>query len=341
MGHIGSHMDLTSGRLGHQAKTGGAASRERPLADHRSPCVSTLKRTLLIGAAFGGGSLLLLSVAAAVFCEATLRVPRRASGNLATMAAVYPGATWRTVRIRALDGIVLEGWFVEVGAKPIGRCVVVLHGIADSNLGAAGFAPMFLAEGYSVLLPDSRGHGRSGGQLVTYGLLEKGDVLEWSHWMRREGCGEVYGLGESLGASILIQASAIEPAFRAVVAECPFADLRAIGESRVEDLLPLPGWVSKGVARFIVGSGLVYARLRYGLDFRQVVPTTAMEQTKTPILLIHGMEDRRTPYWHSLRLAQANASAVLWLVPRAEHVGASSAEPREFRLRVLDWFARH
>jgi len=42
----------------------------------------------------------------------------------------------------------------------------------------------------------------------------------------------------------------------------------------------LPGWVSKGVARLIVGSAFVYPRLRYGLDFRQVKPMTAMEQTK-------------------------------------------------------------
>ena len=43
----------------------------------------------------------------------------------------------------------------------------------------------------------------------------------------------MYGLGESLGASILIQATAREPVFRAIVAECPFADLRAIAEFRV------------------------------------------------------------------------------------------------------------
>jgi hypothetical protein len=303
--------------------------------------VTVLKRTLLIGAALGAGSLLLLTGAAAVFCEATLRVPRHASGNLETAAAIYPGAAWKAVRIRAMDGAVLEGWFVEPTAKPSGRCVAVLHGIADSGSGAAGFAPMFLAEGYSVLLPDSRGHGRSGGEFVTYGLLEKRDVLEWAHWMRREGCTETYGLGESLGASILIQATAIEPAFRAVVAECPFADLKAAGEYRVQGMLHLPGWISKPVAQVIVASGIVYAKLRYGLDFAQVTPISAMEQTKTPILLIHGMEDRRTPRWHSQRLAQANPAAVLWLVPHADHVSASSTDPRDFRLRVLDWFAKH
>jgi uncharacterized protein len=148
-------------------------------------------------------------------------------------------------------------------------------------------------------------------------------------------------LGESLGGSILIQAAAMEPAFRAIVAECPFADLRAAAVYRVQGMLPLRGWVSQGVARLIVTSGLIYARLRYGLDFGQVAPTTAMEQTETPILLIHGLKDQRTPYWHSQRLAQANSSAVLWLVPNVDHVSASSADPRGFRLRVLDWFARH
>ena len=303
--------------------------------------MTVLKRTLSIATALGVGALLVLTGAAAVFCQATLHVPRRAPGNLALAQTIYPGAAWRTVSIRAIDGAVLEAWFVEPSAKPSGRCVAVLHGIADSRSGAAGFAPMFLAEGYAVLLPDSRGHGQSGGEFVTYGLLEKRDVLEWAHWMRSEGCAEIYGLGESLGASILIQATAIQPAFRAVVAECPFADLRAAGESRIQGMLPLPGWISEPAARVIVASGIAYAKLRYGLDFGEVSPIAAMERTNTPILLIHGMADRRTPCWHSQRLAQANASAVLWLVPHADHVRARSADPSGFRLRVLDWFARH
>ncbi len=303
------------------------------------PSVTALRKTLLIGTALCAGALLLLTAAAAVFCEATLHVPRRVPGD--PPATIYPAASWRTVAIRATDGAALEAWFVAPAAKPNGRCVAVLHGIADSRLGAAGFAPMFLAAGYSVLLPDSRTHGRSGGEFVTYGLLEKRDILAWAHWMRGEGCTETYGLGESLGASILIQASALEPAFRAIVAECPFADLEAAGESRVRNMLPLPGWLAKPAAWLVVESGVFYARLRYGFDFRQVSPIAAMAQTRTPILLIHGLEDSRTPHWHSQRLAQANPAAVLWLVPHAEHVSASSTDPPGFRSRVLAWFARH
>jgi hypothetical protein len=82
---------------------------------------------------------------------------------------------------------------------------------------------MFLSQGYAALPPDSRAHGISGGELVTYGLLEKFDVIAWALWMKQAACRKVYGLGDSLGASILMQAAAVQPAFAAIVAECPYA----------------------------------------------------------------------------------------------------------------------
>ncbi len=200
-----------------------------------------------------------------------------------------------------------------------------------------GFAPMFLKVGYSVLLPDSRGHGASEGRLVTYGLLEKYDAIGWAHWLRTAGCRQVYGLGESLGASVLIQAAELEPAFAAIVAECPFADLREAAEYRVRAMLPslvaIPG------AKIVVGSGMIYARLVDGLDFSKVSPVHSIASARSPILLIHGREDNRTPPSNSERLAAANRNNPLWLVPNAPHAGAASVAPAEFRERVLGWFS--
>jgi dipeptidyl aminopeptidase/acylaminoacyl peptidase len=192
---------------------------------------------------------------------------------------------------------------------------------------------MFLESGYAVLTPDSRGHGESGGELVTYGLLERYDLLDWAHWLQRSGCTSLYGLGESLGAAILIEATALEPpVFRAAVAESAYSDLAAIAESR----LPTPALLSKAMVR----GGMAYARARYGFDFSEASPLRAIARTHTPILLIHGLEDKKTPPWHSQALAAANPRAVLWLVPNAGHTGAAGAAPSEFRRRVLEWFSR-
>jgi uncharacterized protein len=174
--------------------------------------------------------------------------------------------------------------------------------------------------------------------------------LDWAHWMKSQqtGCKSVFALGESLGASILIQAAAVEPsAFAAIVAECPYADLRNIAVYRVNQqilrqLRQVPTWMSQTAAKSIVSGGLLYTKARYNLNLNEASPLTAIRQSKTPTLLIHGLMDENTPPEHSSRLADASRrSATLWLVPAAGHTGASSAAPAEFRKRVFAWFAQH
>jgi len=46
-----------------------------------------------------------------------------------------------------------------------------------------GFARLFLANGYRVLLPDSRAQGASDGRFATYGVLERDDVHRWIDWV--------------------------------------------------------------------------------------------------------------------------------------------------------------
>ena len=177
--------------------------------------------------------------------------------------------------------------------------------------------------------------------MVTYGLLEKSDVLSWAHWLKRQDCAALYALGESLGGSVLIQAAALGTDFRAIVAESSFADLSAIAEFRVRQIFQLPPLLQSAIPSLLVPNSMTYARFRYGIDLRQVLPIESISRATTPILLIHGLRDSRTPYWHSQALARANANSVLWLVPNAEHTGAYSAAPAEFRQRVLGWFAGH
>jgi len=275
-----------------------------------------------------------------IFCQFTLHVRRTSPAIPTDLQLRYHDASWQVHSIRAFDGVPLDSWFLRPADRN-GNCVMVLHGIGDSRQGSVGYATLFLDEGYSVLLPDSRAHGSSGGEFVTYGLLEKSDVLSWAHWLRQHDCKKLYALGESLGGSVLIQAASLGADFRAIVAESPFADLPAIAEFRVRQMFNLPSLIQTVMPSLLVPNSINYARFRYGIELRQVRPIGSISRTTTPILLIHGLQDSRTPYWHSQALARAGTSSVLWLVPNAEHVGAYSAAPAEYRRRVLGWFAEH
>lgn len=273
-----------------------------------------------------------------LFCQSTLKVPRRYP-TVPILSQAGEDPAWRTVMIPARDRAHLEASFVTP-AQHTNKCVLMVHGIGYTRDGMKGFVPLFTSHGYRVLLPDDRAHGNSGGDLITYGVLEKYDVIDWAHWMRSEGCQTINALGESLGASILIQSAAVDPIFHAIVAECAFAELRTEGEYDVQQMHQVPEWLNKPYSEALVECSFLYARVRFGVDLSDVSPLKDIAHTKTPILLIHGMEDMKTPYWNSEVLAKANPLTSLWLLPDTGHVDASGTHLEEFNRRVLDWFSR-
>jgi uncharacterized protein len=112
------------------------------------------------------------------------------------------GATWQSAVLKAADGIPLQAWFFRP-AEFNGGAVLLLHGVGDTRLGMTGHLQYLLRNGYAALMPDARGHGSSGGGLVTYGLKEARDAAMWAQWLRGQaGVERVYGLGESMGAGV-------------------------------------------------------------------------------------------------------------------------------------------
>jgi fermentation-respiration switch protein FrsA (DUF1100 family) len=268
-------------------------------------------------------------LAGAMLARNTLHVERR-----------HGPETDRAVSIAARDGVQLRASWA---APPAGflRCVLVMHGVGDSRGSAMGFAPLFLGEGYGVLAPDSRAHGDSGGELITFGILERHDTLAWVRWMRSQGCHKIYGLGESLGGAVLIQAAAEESAFDAIVAEGAFADIQDAAEDRLQKMVPVR-LLGGPLAWMVAVNGRWYTRLVYGFDLAEASPLQAMPHVHSPVLLIHGTADDQTPPEHSKRLTAANPRMTsLWLVDGAYHTGAYARAPREFERRVLTWFAAH
>ncbi len=150
---------------------------------------------------------------------------------------------FQNVQIVTSDGATLHGWFIR-STQANGSVVILLHGVSDNRLGMYGYGDWLVKHHYSVLLPDARAHGLSGGELATYGLKESDDIHQWVNWIEEHahpGC--VFGLGESMGAAQLLQSLAIEPRFCAVIAESPFASFREVAYARFGGPFPpVRGW---------------------------------------------------------------------------------------------------
>jgi hypothetical protein len=256
----------------------------------------------------------------------------------AAALAVRGAARWESAQVTAADGVILRGWLFTP-RSPNGSAVILLHGIGDTRLGMADHAWYLLRAGFTILLPDLRAHGSSGGSLTTYGIREAGDIRRWADLVlaRRPGS-RLYGMGESLGAAVLLQALPAEPRFRAIVAECPYASFEEVAADRLAQLSP----AGRFGVQPVVGFGVLYTNLLYKVDLRRASPAAAIRGSAVPILLIHGMADSRTPPRHSEALHALNpAATTLWEVPHAEHVAALYEDSSAYTQMVIRWFRSH
>lgn len=255
--------------------------------------------------------------------------------------ALHNHATLTDAAIRAEDGADLRAWSIRPAAGN-GNAVILLHGQAANREGMLGTAGVLLLHGYSVLLPDARDHGASGGEIATYGVKESGDLRRWVDWIEQsEGPRCVYGLGESMGAAQLLESLSRVPDFCAVVAESGYSSFREASFDRIGQTFRTGPWLGRTLMRPAVEAGLVYARIRYHVNLAKNSPESAVATTRVPVLLIHGLMDTNLPPRHSERIKSANPSVVLWEPANAGHCGASDADPAEYERRVIGWFEGH
>lgn len=188
------------------------------------------------------------------------------------------------------DGVTLRGWQCKTSVERKGT-VVYLHGIADNRGSSIGAIDRLLPLGFDVVAYDARAHGDSGGEHSTYGFYEKHDL---QRVLDEAGIEHAIVIGHSLGAAIALQAAAIDPRIRAVVAASTFSDLRTVATERA---FYFPAWSIEPAFRRAESIG------KFAVD--EVSPVLAAARITVPVLLIHGEKDQDTNKAHSDRVFAA------------------------------------
>jgi predicted alpha/beta-fold hydrolase len=245
------------------------------------------------------------------------------------------------VEIAADDGAILRAWALRPQIAN-GNAVILFHGQGDNRDGMLGNADMRLRHGFSVVLPDARAHGESGGPIATYGVKEAGDVRRWYEWIERTQAPHcIDGLGDSMGAAILLDSLAAETGFCAVSAESAFSTFQEAVYDRLGQQFGTGPWLGRTLLRPALEAGLLYARMRYGVDLEQASPQSAVATSRVPVLLIHGLADTNLPPRHSEQIKAANSAVELWEPAGVGHCGAAGAAPAEYERHVVGWFESH
>jgi fermentation-respiration switch protein FrsA (DUF1100 family) len=227
------------------------------------------------------------------------------------------GFRFEHVRFPSTDGVDLDGWWIPA-RKPTPaqlkerpewgtRTVVVCHGLGANKANQLIMAQDLVPGGYNVLAFDFRAHGDSGGQLSTFGDLERRDVLGAVRWLRAERLKEsqhIYGVGASMGAAALIAAAA-DPgvdgqAIEALAVYGTYDDLGSlVGGMAHHYFVPPLDWLA-------VHAGLPIASAHAGRRLDRFVPADEVKALwPRPILIVHGKGDRIIDFDHGQALLRS------------------------------------
>ena len=137
----------------------------------------------------------------------------------------------------------------------------------------------FLME-HNVLLIDERAHGRSEGSIISFGILERLDLLEWVNYaVSRFGRDQkILLFGVSMGGATVLMASELELPnnVKGIIADCPYAKPLDVIQY-VGSRTGLPNWLIKTFS-------LLSARIFGGFDLLETDAVCAVKKTKRKMM---------------------------------------------------------
>ena len=239
----------------------------------------------------------------------------------------------RSLTFPSASGGRLSAWFIP-GTSTQGA-VLLLHPIRSNKRTMLSRAEFLKRLGYSILLVDLQAHGESEGDRITFGYREAKDVRAAVEKLNELAPGEKVGaLGVSLGA-VAVVLSDVHGSLSAVVLESPYA---TIEESVANRLRIYFGAVGPLLAPFL----LVQLEPRLGVSPSQLRPIERIQGLRSPLLVVHGTEDRHTTFEEAQKLyASAPQPKEFYAVQGAAHVDLYAFSPRAYEERVGRFLARY
>jgi uncharacterized protein len=246
------------------------------------------------------------------------------------------GMAFEDVSVTTTDGLRLAGWFIPSAGRAL---VMVVHGYKEHRGSVLGVAAILQRHGYAVLVTSLRGHDRSDGETISFGAREMQDLAAWYAWVRTrpEVDPALIGMfGVSMGATIAIRFMSENPGVRALVADCAFSSVEDTVETSVEYFTGLPPFPFASLILFWMERELGVDSDT--IDAKRWIPNISPR----PVFLLQGGADIVVSPESGERLYQAaRQPKELWFEPELGHAEFLKKRPKDFELRISEFFKKH
>lgn len=197
----------------------------------------------------------------------------------------------KDVYIKSGDGLKLHATFVPNNdAKKV---VICFHGYTSQGMSDyIALSDYYLKNGYAMLLPDARAHGKSEGTYIGFGVEDRWDAIKWIKWVITQ-CGndvQILLHGTSMGGATVLMASGLllPPQVKGIVSDCAFTSAKAVFTHVLHSMYHMPAFPIIQIA-----NAVNKRKAGYALD--ECNAAIEVKKADIPILLIHGDKDFFVP----------------------------------------------
>ncbi|KGP72678.1 alpha/beta hydrolase [Pontibacillus yanchengensis] len=237
------------------------------------------------------------------------------------------------VEIKTEDDLTLRARYLE-NEEVSNKTVILAHGYKGNNEQMKGITKFYYEQGFNVLKPDARGHGKSEGDYIGYGWHDRLDMEQWVTLLIEEKQAEsLYLHGFSMGASTVLMASGQDlPAeVQGIIADSSYTSVKEELSHQLTYLYDLPSFPILEVTSMIT-------KVRAGYSFEEASALKQVEKAEVPIFFIHGAEDELVPTDMAHRLYEAaSGKNRLWIVPGAKHTEGYTVAEEEYKERITQF----
>ena len=231
----------------------------------------------------------------------------------------------------------------EVEANTPSGVVIMLTGITGPSVTHFyGMSELLFENNYSSILVDVRGHGKSEGNRICFGLEETKDVQAVVDYINSE---EKYKdipiivMGTSMGGAIAVNSASLIDDIDGLISIAAFSSWT---DANI-DMVELKGW-PRQVGIFFKPAVILYGWLSFGNDYFEYVPEKTIKNIgEKPVLFMQAVNDPEVSVNSFVRLYDAyGKDTEVWIRNNNHHFVVNSGidnprEDEEFCNKILNF----
>ncbi|AQP54519.1 alpha/beta hydrolase [Vagococcus penaei] len=240
------------------------------------------------------------------------------------------------VTLKSHDGLTLSGTWVNQ-EKTTKKIAIVAHGYMQNASTMGQYAELFYRLGYDVLVPDNRAHGKSEGEYVGFGWLDRLDYLQWIDEViqtKGKDC-EIVLFGVSMGAATVMMTSGekLPSQVKAIVEDCGYDSVTNELAHQLKEMFHIPAFP-------LIPLTSLYTQIRAGYSFNQASAVKQLANNHLPTLFIHGDKDKFVPTSMVYKLYDATKGPKeLIIFEGSGHAKSLADHPKEYE-KVISNFLK-